>query len=104
MYNIDNTNEFINQLEKNTILFYCNPFRPDCKLVSKSLLRLERDYPLVRFYQIDLEGKHKSDYSYPILLCIDANNTNRVHVYQFTYANVSALYEVIERIDLNDND
>lgn len=104
MYDITNTNSFINDLEKNTILFYCNPFRPDCKLVSRSLLRLEHDYPLIQFYQIDLEGNDRSDYSYPILLCIDKNIMDRVHIYQFVYANLSSLHEVIERIDFNDND
>lgn len=104
MCDLVNTTTFINELEKNTILFYFNPFRPDCKLVSRSLLRLERDYPLIQFYQIDLDGNDKNNYSYPILLCIDKNVMDRVYSYRFSYANLPALYEVIDRIDLNEND
>lgn len=104
MYDIPHTNNFINELENNTILFYFNPSRPDCKLISKSLLRLENEYPLLNFYQIDLDGNQKNNYTYPILLCIDKNVTNRACTYQFSYANVSSLYEVIDRIDLNYND
>jgi hypothetical protein len=96
--NISNIGNNISNMifEDYTVLFYCNPYRPDCKLLSSVLLRLEKDYPRFHFYQVDVEGKERSDFCYPIL-CI----YYRGRMYRYCYANVSSLYDLIDRIDMD---
>lgn len=86
----------ISELELNTVFFYFNPRRPDCKLISRVLLRLEKDYPSINFFQIDLEGNSSTDYEYPILQIID---TLSKRVYRYCYANVESLLDLVDRLE-----